>query len=150
MKLQFSFAKAFVAGISATVVMTLFTYMGGMMNIKMDIPAMLGSVFGGSLTIGWVMHFMIGIILSMNYGLIFYSKFNINPTWLRGAIFGIIPWLMSQIIVMPMMSMVNGMSYSSGLFSGSIMMAMASLVGHLIFGAVLGAIYKPEPRLVVV
>ena len=57
MKSQFSFTKAVVAGISATVVMTLFTYMGGMMNIKMDIPAMLGNMFGGSLVIGWVMHF---------------------------------------------------------------------------------------------
>jgi uncharacterized membrane protein YagU involved in acid resistance len=150
MKSQFSFTKAIVAGISATVVMTLFTYMGGVMNIKMDIPAMLGSMFGGNLTIGWIMHFMIGTILSINYGLIFYSNVNINPLWLRGAVFGLLPWLMAQILVMPMMSVMNGMPFSSGLFSGSIMMAMASLVGHIIFGAVLGSIYKPEPKLVAV
>jgi len=46
-----------------------------------------------------------------------------------------------------MMSLLNGGSYVGALFSGSIMMAMASLVGHLIFGAVLGIIYKPESSL---
>lgn len=146
MKHQFSFSRTIIAGIAATVIMTLFTYVGQIMNIKMDIPAMLSSMFGGNLMIGWVMHFMIGIILAFNYTILFYSKFNINPIWLRGAIFGIIPWLMAQIIVMPMMSMMNGMPYSAGLFSGSFMMAMASFVGHLIFGAAVGIIYKPEAQ----
>jgi uncharacterized membrane protein YagU involved in acid resistance len=147
MKQQFSFSRTIIAGVTATIVMTLFTYMGQFMNLKMDIPAMLGSIFGGNLLIGWIMHFMIGIILAFNYAIIFYSKIGINPILLRGAIFGIIPWLMAQIIVMPMMSMVNGMAYSAGLFSGSFMMAMASFVGHLIFGTVVGIIYRPEAKL---
>ena len=147
MNTQFSFTKALVAGVIATVVMTLFTFMGGMMGIKMNIPEMLGSMFGGSLLIGWAMHFMIGIVLAINYGLIFYSKINVNPLWLRGALFGILPWIMAQIVVMPMMSAMNGMPFTAGLFSGSLIMAMASLVGHLVYGAVLGGIYKPEPKL---
>jgi hypothetical protein len=57
---------------------------------------------------------------------------------------------MAQVIVMPMMSMMNGMPFSSGLFSGSAIMAMASLVGHLIYGAVVGSIYKTEPKLVAI
>jgi uncharacterized membrane protein YagU involved in acid resistance len=147
MNSQFSFSKAVVAGIVATVVMTLFTYMGGMMGIKMNIPEMLGSMFGESLIIGWMMHFMIGIVLAVNYGIIFYSRVNINPLWLRGALFGLLPWLMAQIMVMPMMSLMNDMPFSAGLFSGSVMMAMASMVGHLVYGAVLGVVYKPEPKL---
>ncbi len=89
MKSQFSFTKAVVAGINATVAMTLFTYMGGMMNIKMDIPAMLGSMFGVSLIMGWIMHFIIGTILSISYGLFFYAIVNINPLWLRETMFWI-------------------------------------------------------------
>lgn len=147
MKQQFSFSRAIIAGLAGTVMMTLFTYMGQFMNIKMDIPAMLSTMFGGNLVLGWVMHFMIGIILGVNYGALFYSKFNINPTWLRGAIFAIVPWLMAQIVVMPMMNIINGMSYSSGFFSGSIMMAMASLMGNFVFGAVIGFIYNPEVKL---
>ncbi len=90
---------------------------------------------------------MIGIVLAVNYGIIFYSRVNINPLWLRGAVFGLLPWLMAQIMVMPMMSLMNDMPFSAGLFSGSVMMAMASMVGHLVYGAVLGVVYKPEPKL---
>ena len=42
-----------------------------------------------------------------------------------------------------MMMVMNGMPYSAGIFSGSFVMAMASFVGHLIYGAVVGATYKP-------
>jgi hypothetical protein len=42
------------------------------------------------------------------------------------------PWLMAQVAVMPMMGM--------GLFSGSLPVAMGSLVGHLMYGAVIGAV----------
>lgn len=129
--------------------MTLFTVMGRMMNIKMDIPVMLGSMLGGNIIIGWVMHFIIRIILSLNYVLMFYPNTKINPFWLRGALFGILPWLMAQILVMPMMSMLNGMPFTAGLFSGSIIMSADSLVSHLVYGAVLGSIYKPSPKLAV-
>ncbi len=147
MKQQFSVSRAIIAGLAGTVIMTLFTYMGQIMNINMNIPAMLSTMFGGNLMIGWIMHFMIGIILAFNYGIIFYNRTKINSVWLKGAIFGIIPWLMAQVIVMPMMSIMNGMPYSAGFFSGSFKMAAASLMGHLIFGAVVGIIYKPDVKL---
>ena len=150
MKQQLSISKALFAGISATVIMTLFTYMGQIMDIKMNIPEMLSSMFGGNLIIGWFMHFMIGILLAFGYAILFYRKINIKPVWLKGAVFGIIPWLMAQVIVMPMMSIMNGMTYSAGFFSGSLMMAMASLVGHLIFGTVIGVLYKPKTQLATV
>jgi len=93
---------------------------------------------------------MIGIYLSINYTLLFFPRTKIQPLWLRGVAFGFIPWFMAQIIVMPMMNIMNGMNFTSGLFSGSTMMAIASLVGHLIFGAVLDIIYRNETKLVVV
>lgn len=148
MKTSFSFSKTALAGIAGTVFMTLFTFMAPMMGIKMDIPAMLGSMFGGSLAIGWVMHFMIGIVLAVTYGFMFYDKIKIQNLALRGTIFGIIPWLMAQLMVMPMMMVMNGMSFSSGLFSGSAMVAMGSLVGHLVYGAVVGFIYRPSVQTV--
>ena len=45
-------------------------------------------------------------------------------------------------MVMPMMSLTNGGSFVSGLFSGSLLITMASLMGHLLYGAVLGSFYK--------
>jgi hypothetical protein len=40
---------------------------------------------------------------------------------------------MAQVLVMPMMGM--------PLFSGSVPLAMGSLIGHLIYGAVIGSVY---------
>jgi hypothetical protein len=51
---------------------------------------------------------------------------------------------MAQIIIMPMMSVMNGGGFINGLFSGSIILAIASLMGHFVFGAVLGALYKTD------
>lgn len=46
---------------------------------------------------------------------------------------GLAPWLLAQLAVMPIMGM--------PVFSGSAAMATGSLIGHLVYGAVLGAIY---------
>ncbi len=128
--------------------MTLFMFMGNLMGIQMNVPKMLASMFGGNLVIGWIMHFMIGIILAIGYGLLFYDKIKVSKYWLRGVIYGIVPWLMAQLLVMPMMTSMNGMGFSAGLFSGSAIMATASLMAHFIFGAIVGLIYSPAKSVV--
>lgn len=144
MKNRISLKSALVAGFIATVAMTLFTYMAPLMGFEMNIPKMLAGTMGAPIIVGWVAHFMIGEILAINFVLIFLNKLNKTAGIKTGALFGLIPWFAAQIMVMPMMSILAGGSYISGLFSGSIMIAMASLVGHLIYGAVLGALYKPQ------
>lgn len=144
MKTQFSIKSALVAGLVATTAMTIFTYMAPLMGFEMDIPKMLANTMGGPIIVGWITHFMVGEILAINFGAIFLSAVNKNPNLKTGSLFGLIPWFIAQVMVMPMMSLMGGGSYSNGLFSGSMMVAMASLVGHLIYGAILGKIYKPE------
>ena len=144
---QFNLPKAIIAGVLGTIAMTLFMYMGNFMGLQMNVPKMLGSMFGGSILIGWIMHFMIGSTLAVGYGLILNNQIRIDKLWLRGAIFGLVPWLMAQILVMPMMSMMNGMTFTSGLFSGSFVMSFASLMAHLVFGAVVGLSYTPSVNL---
>jgi hypothetical protein len=51
---------------------------------------------------------------------------------------------MAQLMVMPMMASLNGMSFTSGIFSGSALAAFGSLVGHLAYGLILGLTYRPE------
>lgn len=148
MKNQFSISKAVIAGVNGTIAMTLFMFMGNLMGIQMNVPKMLASFFGGNLIIGWGMHFMIGTILAVSYGLFFYDKIKISKPWLRGAVYGVIPWLLAQLLVMPMMTSMNGMGFSAGLFSGSAIMAAASLMAHLLFGAVVGLIYSPARSVV--
>lgn len=144
MKNQFSVKSALIAGVFATTAMTIFTYMAPLMGFEMNIPKMLANTMGMPIIFGWVMHFMVGEILAIIFGALFLKILNKRAELKTGAIFGLIPWFIAQIMVMPMMSLMSGGSYSDGLFSGSIMVAMASLVGHLIYGGVLGKIYKPE------
>lgn len=142
MKIRFSMQSALIAGVIATAAMTAFTLMAPLMGFEMDIPKMLAATMGAPNIVGWIAHLMIGIILAFIYASIFLAVTNTKANFISGAVYGIFPWLVAQLMVMPMMNVINDGSYISGLFSGSIMIAMASLMGHLLYGAVLGAIYK--------
>ena len=144
MKTQFSIKSALVAGLIATAAMTIFTFMAPLMGFEMDIPKMLANTMGAPIIVGWIAHFMVGEILAINFAAIFLRKTNKAADFKSGALFGLIPWFVAQVMVMPMMSVMAGGSYTAGLFSGSAMIAMASLIGHLIYGAILGGIYKPQ------
>jgi uncharacterized membrane protein YagU involved in acid resistance len=126
-------ARAVAAGVAGTAVMTVVSvYVAPMMGMpKMNPAEMLAGQMGGSLVLGWVAHFMIGSVLAVGYAFVGGSL--AGPAWLRGALYGLAPWLLAQVAVMPMM----GMPF----FSGSMVMAGGSLVGHLIYGAVVGAVY---------
>lgn len=144
MKTQLSIKSALTAGLVATAAMTAFTFMAPLMGFEMNIPEMLATTMGAPIIVGWIAHFMIGEILAINFAVIFLKKTNKVADLKSGALFGLIPWFIAQIMVMPMMSVMAGNGYTAGLFSGSAMIAMASLVGHLIYGAILGGLYKPQ------
>jgi uncharacterized membrane protein YagU involved in acid resistance len=144
MKTQLSIKSALVAGFAGTIAMTAFTFMAPLMGFEMDIPKMLAGTMGAPIIVGWLAHFMVGEILAINFATLFLSKTNKVSDTKSGALFGIIPWLVAQIMVMPMMTIMAGGGFLAGLFSGSPMIAMASLVGHLIYGAILGTLYRPQ------
>jgi len=129
--------RAVAGGIAGTAVMTAVgLWAAPMMGIPPMNPAdMLAGVMGGNLALGWAAHFMIGTILALIYALA--ARYLPGPPALRGALYGIAPFLVAQIMVMPMMGM--------PLFSGSVALAMGSLIGHLIYGAVVGAVYGEVP-----
>ena len=130
--------RVVAAGIIGTAVMTMVgIWVAPMMGIPPMNPAeMLAGAMGGNLAIGWIAHFMVGTILALIYAVIA-PRLPGTPV-VRGALYGIAPFLVAQLMVMPMMGM--------PLFSGSMVMAMGSLIGHLIYGAVVGAVYGPVPR----
>ena len=55
-----------------------------------------------------------------------------GPAWLRGAIFLVPLYLVAMAVVMPILG--------QGLFFGSPPKAMVALMGHVVFGLVMGAI----------
>ena len=107
-------------------------YVAPLMGIPEMNPAdMLAEQMGGSAVLGWIAHFMIGVIFAVGYAIV--ARSLPGPVVVRGALFGLAPWLLAQVAVMPMMGM--------GFFSGAMNMAMGSLIGHIIYGGVVGAVY---------
>jgi uncharacterized membrane protein YagU involved in acid resistance len=130
--------RAVAGGLVATAVMTVLMLMAPVMGLPpMNIGAMLGSMMGGSLFLGWMAHFAIGTVLAIVYAAIFATRLP-GPGFLRGALYGLVPWIMAQLVVMPMMG--------AGAFGGSFGAGFGSLMGHLVYGAVLGGIYGTDPH----
>jgi uncharacterized membrane protein YagU involved in acid resistance len=123
-----------LGGFAGTLAITFLMYFGGpMMGLpRMDIAAMLGTMLGGW-SMGMAMHFLNGtIIFPLLYALILFVRLPGSPTF-KGVLWGVILWVLAQTVVMPMMG--------AGLFGlkmGGIMPAFGSLMGHIVYGALLG------------
>ncbi len=131
--MRFSLARAVVAGFAGTMAMTAVMLMAPMMGMPpMNIGKMLASQMGGNIAIGWAAHFMIGVALALIYAGFFAQRLR-GPAAVRGVVFSLLPWLVAQSVMMPMMGM--------GFFSGSALMAAGSLMGHIVYGLVLGQVY---------
>ena len=128
--------RSMLGGLAGTMVMTAMMYMvAPMMGLNMDIAQMLGSMLGGSWAAGMAMHVVNGtVIFPLVYALVLYSMLPGGPL-VKGAAWGVVLWLVSQAVVMPMMG--------GGFFRmamGGMMAVVGSLMGHLLYGVVLGAI----------
>ena len=126
-------ARAVAAGIVGTIVMTVVgAWVAPLMGLPAMNPAdMLAGAMGGNVALGWMGHFMIGTVLALIYAAV--ARWLPGPPVLRGALYGLAPYLLAQVVVIPMMGM--------PLFSGSAVMAVGSLVGHVVYGGVVGGIY---------
>lgn len=138
--------KTIAAGLAGTVVMTIIMVMAPLMGMpKMDIAAMLGSMLAGeppapgsfAWIVGLAMHLMIGTgVLSAIYALAKHYLPTSSP-FAKGLNFGVIVWFVAQVMVMPMM---GAGPFSSNMPQGA-MMSIGSLMGHLVYGGVLGSVY---------
>jgi uncharacterized membrane protein YagU involved in acid resistance len=136
--MNLNLGKAVRAGLAGTVVMTALMLMAPMMGMPpMNIGAMLGSVMGGNVVLGWMAHFVFGVVLAIGYAAVFVNRLPGAP-FVRGALYSLLPWLMAQVVVMPMMG--------AGLFSGSMVAAGGSMMGHIAYGIALGAVYGAGVR----
>jgi len=135
--------RAIVGGVAGTAAMTLLMYTAApMMGVRMDIAQMLGSMLGNSWAAGLAAHAMNGaIVFPVLFAAVLYTRLSGSPV-VRGATWGAILWLIAQVIVMPMM----GAGFFS-LAAGGAMAAMASLIAHLAYGSVLGAIAGSPQRI---
>jgi len=126
--------RAILGGFVGTPAMSALMYTAApLMGVRVDIADMLGTMLGGW-TLGMITHMINGSILfPLLYALIA-ERFLAGPPVGKGLAFGGGLWLASQLIVMPLMG--------AGVFSSHLgpMAAVASLLGHLLYGALLGSL----------
>lgn len=129
--------KGIIAGFVATIVLSILMIMKQMMGFmpEMNPIQMITQMMGTqSMAIGWVIHFFIGTIM---WGILFalVDPFLPGYHWFRGVIFATGAWLIMMVVMMPMAG--------AGFFAMNMGMmgAMGPLMGHWIFGIVLGGVY---------
>lgn len=127
-----------IAGFVATLVLSVLMVLKSMMGVMpgLDVIMMLGQMMGSPSSMGWIAHFVIGTVV---WGIGFAVLYEMIPggnAVMKGIVFGIGAWLIMMIAVMPMAG--------AGIFGMNMgMMApVMTLVLHIIFGAVLGAVFK--------
>ncbi len=134
------YLSGILAGLAATIVLSLLMVMKGVMGLMpdVDIITMLAGKMGDSVMMGWVAHFMIGVLgYGVAYALVF-SKLPFGGHTVRGIATGVAGWLFMMVALMPMMGAgLFGMDLPSGM-----MVPIATMMLHVIFGAVLGFAYS--------
>jgi uncharacterized membrane protein YagU involved in acid resistance len=130
--------RAIVGGFLGTVAFTLMMKFLApeMIGHPMDIAAVLGTFTGLGTSAGMVMHFLLGS-LGFAFGFLIAGPYLPGPVWLRGVIFMAGVWFLVGLIAMPVLGV--------GFFFGGAKEAMASLLGHVVLGAILGAITRLPP-----
>jgi len=82
---------------------------------------------------GWIVHLVVGIVLALIYAGIFAGRLPGSPA-ARGAIYGALVFVVAQSVFMPLVG--------GGFFSrGDIELLVGSLLGHIVYGIVVGWIY---------
>ncbi len=132
-----------LAGLAGTAVMTAITFVAPMMGMpKMNPAEMLSGMLGAPVIVGWLMHFMIGVIFAFSYTMIFEKLLvKISSPVAKGAVFGIIIFVFAQVMMLAMGAMMKGMAAPEG---SKALLMIGSLMGHIIFGIVVAIVLKEK------
>lgn len=132
-----AWGRGALAGFLGTVVMTVFFSVVATLGApKLEPAVTMASLMGNSLLLGWIAHFAIGTMMAHIYAM-WFSRTLPGPFWFRGAVFGLLPFFIVQLIMSPLM---GGGVFSSAMEQAG-MMVFLSLAGHVFYGVVVGGIY---------
>jgi uncharacterized membrane protein YagU involved in acid resistance len=133
MKPRPNLSVVFVGGLLGTPAMTALMYvLAPVFGVNMDIITMLGEMLGGW-RMGMLLHILNGAIIFPLVFVFLLYRFLPGSPIAKGTTFGILLWLTSESVVMPIMG--------AGFFSahtGGLKAAVASLLGHVVYGWSLG------------
>src|SRR5918996_2950090 len=153
-----NYKKAFVAGVIGAAVMSIIMAMARAMGMPANLEMMLGTMMGGPPSaMTWMMGLIIHLIAGGIFALIYAVGFKYwthRADWLVGLGFGVIHTLFSGLLLAMMPAMhplVPEMMPAPGALMANLgMMGVGALfMLHLIYGAIVGAMYGPvvhQPR----
>lgn len=110
------------------------------MVLQMAIPALYG-LEGPAGAIGWIIHMsqgaVLGVVFAAIAGVALESDASIGKTVATGTVYGIAVWVVFAVLVMPIWLSAVGFAGAPPLPN----IGVESLVGHTVYGIVLGAVY---------
>ena len=110
---------------------------GVMMGLMGMLP-MIGSMVGiPSAWVGFGVHLAISATIGVTFGVALEATGLRAGVW-TGSVYGLAWWVLGPLTLMPLFM---GMGLGVNWHMGAMAQAMPSLVGHLIFGSILGATY---------
>ncbi|MES2619549.1 MAG: DUF6789 family protein [Bacteroidota bacterium] len=134
------YLKIMGMGVAATTVMTIFMLLAPFVGFpKMNVGELIGAMFGDSEVLGWIIHFIIGAVFALLYALIFNGWLPVINNTFRGALYGIIVFVFSEIIF----TLINLLGHlDSRMKENMAMMIFGFMLACLLYGAVLGTLMK--------
>lgn len=106
---------------------------GMMMQMMGAIPMIAKLVGSDSLVVGWLVHLAISAALGFGFGLVVGTRLTSLPVSLGlGAAYGMVWWVLGALIAMPMALGMPVFALTTT--------AWLSLMGHMVYGAVLGLV----------
>lgn len=169
---RFSIGSAVMAGILGTLAMTALMYMAPLMGLpKMDLIGALGQALPIGLPTyltGSLVHLFNGVVLAIIYAVAF-ATWLPGPRPLKGALYSILPWIFAMVALAPAMAILHSLLAGSavtpavnpcapvvatnpcaavtpdaGTAPSALLMAGMSLMAHLLYGVVVGAVYRAK------
>lgn len=133
--------RAVAAGVIATASMTALLLIEPAVGLpEIAIGQLLSSslsfttaVLSAGPALGWLLHFLVGIAWALLYAGLVLGRLSGTPL-VRGMVYGGLVFLLAQSILMPLVG--------AGFFSrGDVPTLVGGLLGHLVYGGVLGWVY---------
>lgn len=146
------YGKAFGAGVLGAVVMTVIMAMARAMGMQVNLEMMLGTMMGSPPSPAtWIMGLIIHLVAGGIFALIYAAGFEYlthRADWLVGLGFGFIHSLFAGLFMAMMPAMhplIPEAMPAPGAFMSNLGMmgVVAEIMLHLIYGAIVGAMYGP-------
>lgn len=138
--------NAIYAGLAASLVFGVIMWMMGML------PMIGGLVGQETVFMGFLVHMGIGLLISIGFGLVFGEIVQgVGSGILWGMVYGAVWWGLGPMTLMPFLL---GMGWGANWTNEMARQLFPSLIGHLVFGVILGVVFgalrrTPKPNVII-